>query len=381
MFYDTIIIGAGASGCMCALMTKNKNFAVIDKANKVAKKLLVTGNGRCNLTNLDIEDKFYNTQIKKYVDKFSLNDTLEFFKSLGLVLSYEEGRVYPLSNSAKSVVDVIDNQFVKRQIPVYLEHTVTKIEHKDNVFYIQTDKNDFSCRRLVVASGGNSVVDFLKENNIKFRDFCPSLCSIKTGSTRNLANVRVHDALLTVSNGVESKSERGEVLFKESGISGIVAFNLSSFYARNNNFNGKLYIDLLPDISEKEVFNLLTDRKTLCLPIPQFFDGLFVRDLGYEILNRVKIDEKRTSDKLTDIEIANLSKLIKKLAFEVKGFYPNNQVYSGGVFLDALDESLQCKTLSNLFFCGEVCDVDGICGGYNLQWAWTSGAIVGRAIE
>ena len=120
MFYDTIIIGAGASGCMCALMTKNKNIAVIDKANKVAKKLLVTGNGRCNLTNLDIEDKFYNTQIKKYWDKFNINDTLEFFKSLGLVLSYEEGRVYPLSNSAKSVVDVIDNQFAKKQITVSL---------------------------------------------------------------------------------------------------------------------------------------------------------------------------------------------------------------------------------------------------------------------
>ena len=106
-----------------------------------------------------------------------------------------------------------------------------------------------------------------------------------------------------------------------------------------------------------------------------------MRELGYEILNRVKIDEKRTSDKLTDNEIESLSKVIKKLAFEVKGFYPNNQVYSGGVCLDALDESLQCKTLPNLFFCGEVCDVEGICGGYNLQWAWTSGAIVGRAIE
>lgn len=125
---------------------------------------------------------------------------------------------------------------------------------------------------------------------------------------------------------------------------------------------------------------MLVARKNLNVKISNFFDGLFVNQIAYEILNRSKVDENRSSIKLSEKEIQSFVKIIKHLDFAIKGFYNNNQVYSGGVELDALTDDLECKNIENLYFCGEICDVDGECGGFNLQWAWTSGFIVGSKI-
>lgn len=376
--FDTIILGGGASGSMCALASKNKNIAIIDKESKIAKKLLVTGNGRCNLTNKFITSGFYNRNIDFYLKRFNHNDSLEFFKNLGLLCySDEEGRIYPISNSAKSVVSVIENSLNKRNIKYFLENVIQNIEIKKDKFYITTDKNQFSCNKLVVATGKSELLDKL---NVKYREFNPSLCSLKTNSTRLLNNIRVHNAKVVGTCNGKQKSDVGEILFKESGISGIALFNISTLFARSGNFKGKIIIDLLPNISKEELNSYLLQRRTLDEVIPNFFDGMFSKEIAYEILNRTKVNENKSSLFLTDDEIERLTYNIKNLDFNVKGYYPNNQVFSGGVNLDDLDENLQHKKFSNLYFCGEICDVDGECGGYNLQWAWTSGYIVGNNI-
>lgn len=379
--FDTIILGAGASGVMCALNSYNKNIAIIDKNNKLGKKLAVTGNGRCNLTNLNTSSIYYNANIDKYLKRFDVEATLAFFKSIGL-LTYNdnEGRVYPLSNSAKSVIDVIGNAISKKNISTFLEHEIMSITYKDKKFYIETNKENFECEKLVVATGGNSLNEFLNLYEIKHRKTHPSLCALKTTSTRNLENVRISDVEITLENESDKKIERGEILFKDSGISGISIFNLSTLLARKGDYSGKLIIDLLPFLSEKELYDLLVARKNLNVKISNFFDGLFVNQIAYEILNRSKVDENRSSIKLSDKEIQSFVKIIKHLDFAIKGFYNNNQVYSGGVELDALTDDLECKNIENLYFCGEICDVDGECGGFNLQWAWTSGFIVGSKI-
>lgn len=379
--FDTIILGAGASGVMCALNSYNKNIAIIDKNNKLGKKLAVTGNGRCNLTNLNTSSIYYNANIDKYLKRFDVEATLAFFKSIGL-LTYNdnEGRVYPLSNSAKSVIDVIGNAINKKNISIFLEHEIMSITYKDKKFYIETNKENFECEKLVVATGGNSLNEFLNLYKIKHRKTHPSLCALKTTSTRNLENVRISDVEITLENESDKKIERGEILFKDSGISGISIFNLSTLLARKGDYSGKLIIDLLPFLSEKELYDLLVARKNLNVKISNFFDGLFVNQIAYEILNRSKVDENRSSIKLSDKEIQSFVKIIKHLDFAIKGFYNNNQVYSGGVELDALTDDLECKNIENLYFCGEICDVDGECGGFNLQWAWTSGFIVGSKI-
>lgn len=374
--FETIVVGGGASGCLCALAS-DKKVTIIEKDNKLAKKLLVTGNGRCNLTNLQVDDKYYNTSIKKYLSVFDNKKTLDFFNDLGLVsYSDEQGRVYPISNSAKSVQQIIVNRLSKTT--PFINDTITSIKKEGENFVLTGNNDSYSCKKLVLACAKCELLDGLK---IKYKVFSPSLCSLKTQSTRNLNNIRVDNVKVSAENNFgQKKSEIGEVLFKESGLSGIVIFNISSLFARQGSFCGKVTIDLLPSLSKSQLLQLLEKRKGLDVLVSDYFDGLFVKEIAYEILNRLKLNENRSCKELNESEILRIAKTIKNLSFDVKGFYPNNQVYSGGVCLDDLDEKLQHKKVKNLYICGELCDVDGECGGYNLQWAWTSGYIVGKSI-
>lgn len=376
--FDTIILGGGASGCMCALISKNKNIAIIDKESKIAKKLLVTGNGRCNITNLNMDSKFYNKDISMYLKRFNNEKSLDFFKKLGL-LTYadEQGRVYPISNTAKSVVNVFENAFKKLNTKFFLENEIKKVEQINDKFVITTDKNQFLCNKLVVATGKNEFIDML---NIKYNQFYPSLCSLKTNNTHNLNNVRIRNVQITAYCNNKTKRDCGEILFKESGISGISIFNVSTLFAREKNYNGKISIDLMPNIDKENLIKYLMKRREIDVEISYFFDGMLAREIAYEILNRAQINENKSSLQLTTFEIKKFANYIKNLEFVVKGFYENNQVSSGGIDLQDLDYNLQHKKTKNLYFCGEICDVDGECGGYNLQWAWTSGFIVGNII-
>lgn len=343
---------------------------------------MATGNGKCNLTNKNVLNENYNQNIQTYLNRFNSAQTLDFFKKIGLETYFDEqGRAYPLSNSAKSVVDVLKNEVEKRKINVELDTEVTNIIKKQDDFILDTTKGNFSCKKLVIATGGNSMLKVLKLLNINFKAFSPSLVALKAKSSKNLANIKLNNVKVTASNTFgQSRSEVGEVLFKENGISGICIFNLSTIFSRVNNYKGIISLDLLPNLDYEEVYNLLFQRKQLNLSINKFFDGLFVREIAYEILNRVKIDENRSSLALSNNEIHYFTKQIKIMQFEVVDCYQNNQVFSGGVDLQDLSLNLESKKCKNLYLCGEICDVDGICGGYNLQWAWTSGKIVGESL-
>ncbi len=379
-YYEVIIIGCGASGIMCALKSKQKNIAIIDSNTKPAKKILVTGNGRCNLTNINLTSKHYNVNIDKFLNKFDVNKTLSFFNSLGLeTYSDDESRVYPISNCAKSVVDVLVNKLDKF-INLILGKQVTSIKKENNLFIIEAEDELFSCKKLVIATGGNSK-SILEQLKIDYCPFIPSLVALKSNSVKDLNGIKVSNVLVTCVNSLgQSKSEKGEVLFKEGGLSGIVIFNMSSLFSRINNFKGKILIDLLPQISEQSLIAKLNNRKILNVKLDKFFVGFFQNAIANEIFKQAKINTNINSLNLTDIQIKCLVKVIKNLSFSVDGCFDNNQIFSGGVALENLNENLCSKKDSNLFFAGEVCNVDGECGGYNLQWAWTSGSIVGESL-
>lgn len=385
--FDIIILGAGASGCICALTASKtgKSILIIDKMTKAGKKLMATGNGRCNLTNLNMypSEKYFNRNISCFLNRFNEVQTILFFDKLGLMTyADEEGRVYPFSNSAKSVIDVINNGLSKnKNISISLENEILNTEKQNDIFVVSTSKGEFSCNQLVVASGGKCAEGILKNFGLKTKEFTPSLVALKTQSTRNLDGVRISNAKLQAICENEKFCETGEVLFKDSGVSGIVAFNASTIFARKNNFNGEINIDLMPDVSHDKLKQILLKRKELKVKISNFFDGMFVSQVGFCILNLTKIEnEERLCCTLTEKEIEQFAKHIKNFAFKVKGHYENNQVHSGGVLIEELTENLESQKIKNLFFCGEVCDVDGKCGGYNLQWAWTSGYIVGESL-
>ncbi len=378
--YKTVIIGCGAAGCMCALSIKSKKVAIIDKVTKPFKKILVTGNGRCNLTNLNTASEKYNCNIDKYLDKFDVKQTLMFFEKLGLEwFADDEGRVYPLSNQAKSVQDVVVNK-LNEKADLYLGQSVVDIQRVNDKYVVKTEQESFCCDNVVVATGGNAMGEVLASLNIKTKQFNPSLVALKCNNLKDLNGVRADNVKVTLSSCGITKSEIGEVLFKDQGVSGIAVFNMSTVLARCGNYAGKISIDLMPNIEHCQLVKKLKARSNLDVNLDKMFVGMFNNALSNEIFRQAKTNTNKPSTKLTDQEAESLAKVIKNLTFDISGYYDNNQVFSGGVELKQLTDNLMLKQYQGLYFVGEVCDVDGECGGYNLQWAWTSGHIVGDSL-
>ncbi len=373
------IIGGGASGVICSIFASKKNDVTLFCCDdKVGKKLLVTGNGKCNITNLKNFDMAYNTDITKYLKKFDQMQTIKFFSNLGLVTySDQEQRVYPFSNSASSVIDVLNNKLKKCGVDVKLNEEVICVEQLKNKFKITTTLQSYIYDKVVVSVGSNNKL--LEQLHIKYKPFSPSLVSLKTKEdTHSLAGLRLSNVEVVLNLNNKKIFEKGEVLFKDKGISGICIFNLSAYLARQNNYNASISIDMMPSYTHEKLLNLLQERlKCDFHNAKEFMQGFFNEKINNNILKTCKI---KNEDKITEKNICQLAKAIKQLKFNVIGHYENNQVKSGGILLENLTAALQYKYVNNLFFTGEIIDVDGICGGYNLQWAWTSGKIVGENI-
>ncbi len=377
--FDVIILGAGASGMMCASTIKRKKVAVVDQAKNAAKKIMVTGNGRCNLGNNSISSKFYNRNIDSFLKQFSEIETAKFFSDLGLVTYVDdEGRIYPISNSAKSVMDILE--YGARKASFFLGERIKNIKKEGTSFVVNLETKIITSPKIVVATGGGSD-EILKMLKVPYKEFVPSLVSLKSKQTRDLNGTRVSNVLVKATNAFgKTRSEKGEVLFRENGLSGIVIFNLSTLYARSGRFEGKVEIDLLPDLSEQTLKDILRKRKSLEARLDKFFVGMFANSVANEIFKQSKLNTNAPCATLKENEILILANTIKNMQFNVCGALDNNQVFSGGVPLEDLDENLMHKKLQGAYFVGEICDVDGVCGGYNLQWAWTSGHIVGEEI-
>ena len=373
VIYDVVIVGAGASGVMCAIRAsqRGKRVLLIDGDLYPAKKLMVTGNGKCNLTNINMASKYFNQNIDDYLSRFDERRTLSFFNDLGLVTyTDEEGRVYPYFRTAKSVIDILNNKLQKNQIEFKMSEVVEDINKCHDHYTILTSKSEYLSKSVVLSTGSFVESNIISKFDIALKTFNPSLCALKCESFKRLSGVRLSDVEVTAICNGKSKADRGEVLFKDEGLSGIVIFNLSSLFARAGIYKGKIIINLMPDFSREEIVKMLHSR----MGENDIFKGWFHDEVASIILKKsgvLKIN-KSNIDKIVDAII--------HLEFSIDGYYPNNQVHSGGVLLSSLTNNLESKEYKGLYFCGEIVDVDGECGGYNLQWAWTSGAIVGDCV-
>lgn len=372
------IIGAGASGLVAGLCaSKNNDVTIYCADEKIGKKILVTGNGKCNLTNIKGFDTAYNQDVSKFFEKISNLDIIKFFNNLGLEIYVdEEGRVYPLSNSAQSVVEVLTNALAKDNVNIKFE----KVEDikTDNRFNVITNLSNEEYDKVIIATGSENVL--LDKMKIKYKPFSPSLVALKTKeNTKELSGLRLTNVKVTLDVDNKKYTECGEVLFKDKGLSGICIFNISAYLARKNNFNAKIYIDLLPKFTYENVVIMLTNRLKLNFKnISEFMTGLFNKKINKYLLKNLNLDEQKNINELNSNIIEKIAKIIKNLPFNVVGYYENNQVKSGGVRLCDLTENFEYKEIKNLYFIGEVVDVDGLCGGYNLSWAFVSAMLAGE---
>ncbi len=394
MLWDVAIIGAGMSGLVSAIEVKRnypeKQVVIFERLEKVGKKILATGNGRCNLDNLTANEEDYNNPafVSFALDQFLPQSNLDFWKSLGLLtVSDSEGRVYPRSNSASSVLDALRFETEKLGIKIVFEEV--KILKKEKNFFI----NNHEAKTVIVACGGcsspsqgsdGSGFEFLKKLGHKITSLSPSLVQITTDTkfVKALKGVRVKGSLTLENNGRKAGFSEGEILFADYGLSGIATMDLSRFLARMGNpQNAKIFLDMITDMTVEEIAEYLLKRQKQnpSLESENLLTGILPKALVKAILKKCNVFPGEEIKNLTQKDFENIAKFSKSFEFKVTGTKGFNfsQVTSGGVDLREVDEkTLMSKKIKGLYFCGEVLDVDSRCGGFNLHWAVSSGRLV-----
>ena len=320
----------------------------------------------------------------KFLNRFNTNNVVEFFDSIGLTSSAdEEGRLYPTSNLSSSVLDVMLNKLINNNVEILTQTKVESIIKNNNGYLLETTNGQFGCKNVVIACGNAVTSKMFSELNLDFVELTKSLCALKVSNKVNELNgIRLSNVKVSINVNDFSYSEVGELLFKDQGLSGICIMNLSALLARQKQHKAQVVVNMLPDLTQLQLIKTLKSRKQNLknLVASKFFVGWFHKNVGYELLKRANISNEKSVAEFTDADINNLAQVMQNLTFNVVGVYDNNQVYSGGVKLTELDNNLQSLKHKNFYVCGEACNVDGLCGGYNLQWAWTSGKIVGETI-
>lgn len=373
---DICIIGGGAAGMTAAICAKEQNqeldIVILEKKSQPGKKILASGNGKCNLSNTNCED---------------YRETLNFFQRLGVITRVDgEGRIYPYTEEAVTVRDALVRKIDALGISLFTEVKVTAVERQEKAFAVKTSAGDFAAGKVLIACGGKSGPAFgttgdgykwARDLGHKVRKPIPALTAVDVKEdVSSLAGVRAKGRVRLKHSDKEIFEESGEIQFTKTGLSGICVFNLSSFLlipdgkTVDNGFDDyRIYVDFFPKGGDIE--GMLRDRES---------GGFHGKDL-LKFLVRDPIAEEIYARSGGDVHEA--AKLLRGFVFaphKVKG-WDFAQVTKGGVSLDEIDaETMESKLVSGLFFAGEITDYDGPCGGYNLQNAWRTGIKAGRAM-
>ncbi len=400
------IVGGGASGMCAAIELMNKvtdkqdvEVTVFEKMTRVGKKLLVTGNGRCNITNMNAARSGYrgDTEFAKTaLNKFTPENNIEFFNALGLYTRTEEdGRVYPLSNQASAVLDALRFEcerlgvkFVCDYRAVHLKEAVTPFSRK--IVINNRDRFDY----VIVAAGGKAAkihgtdgdsYDLLKMLGHTVTPIAPALVSLNCSDfTKSLKGIRSICGVTLLIDGNPEYENFGEVQFTDYGLSGIPIMQLSRFVSMSPSNNIQIELDLTPDFSKEKLYEYLVSRREKDLGLCEnMLSGIINKQLCIVIMKECGIPANKRINTLTDSEINSLLKILKCWAINVKNSrsFEYAQVTAGGVKCCEFDpETMESKLVKSVYCCGEALDIDGDCGGYNLQWAWSSGRTAGRSI-
>lgn len=404
MFHEIIVIGAGASGIMAAITAKDRgeDVAILESKSRIGNKILSTGNGRCNITNKNIDFCRYHSKnthfFESVLNSFTLEDTINFFNSLGLpITTLENGRMYPLSLQASSVLDILKMAIEDRNIPVYLNSKVTNIIFNKKSFKIHCNEEIYDCNKLILCTGGKSAPNmgsdgsgFTLCKNLGHNIIppLPGLVQLKLSYNhlKALSGVKFNGYVYIVVDNKIQKKEYGEILFTDYGISGPPILEISRIASCNlfNKKSVKIKIDMLPDFEEKDLVKFLENRWGTFgyRSIFDSFIGVINKKIIPILLRESLVEDiHKSCSELNWQEKKNICHFLKSWEFTVydTNSFKNSQVTCGGVDTSQVNNiTLESKKIKNLYLAGEVLDVDGDCGGFNLQWAWSSGFAAGK---
>ena len=392
------IIGAGASGMAAALAAAERadnQVILMERQARVGRKLSATGNGRCNLTNLHAMEGGYHGNSPEFSQTarnvFDVEATLEWFRSMGLfTVAEESGRVYPYSDQANSVVDVLRFALEKSNIQLRTGFEVVKVKRTEVGFCIESNEEAVFCDKVIVACGGlagtklgGSMAGYklLRSLGHKCTKLRPTLVQLKSswGGCVSLKGVRANCHAAIYYDGTLHAESTGELQFTEYGLSGPVMFEVSRDACQGaGEWTCKL--DFLPDTEESVLNAELLRRRQTHWKAEDLLTGILHNRLGRVLTQAVGISGYVPIAQLEEYEIAAVARAVK--GFEVSLTEPlgmdSAQVTAGGIVTDEFDPAtMESKLVPGLYVCGEVLDIDGDCGGYNLQWAWSSGRMAG----
>lgn len=386
------IIGGGASGIFSAIHLKqlfnnNIDITIYEKNTRIGKKILASGNGKCNLSNESkLESNIYNNEFAiEIYNKFPPKKLREFLEKLGLLTKTDQMmRIYPQTESSNSVLDLLLLHLNNYSVNICTEQTVKNIIKQNNKYLVKTQFDEKLFDYVIISTGSkassklgsnNEGYDLLKKLNINVTNLTPGLVGIKTNKqdVSTLSGIRQKSCVKLLDNNKIVFEELGEVQFKDEGISGIVIMNASSIIARNKD-NLKLVLDFLPNYSEEELIKKLKE-------ISNFNSNMSLKDLTHGILPKM-LANKICEMLKNNLNIESFVKLAKNYNVSINGTYgfDNAQICVGGINLSEINENLELKKHPNIYTTGEVIDIDGLCGGYNLQFAFASAYVATLAI-
>ncbi len=389
------IIGAGASGLCAAIEAKSANpnieITVFERMQKSGKKLLATGNGRCNFTNSDLSLKhFYgNNEFLRTILSSEFADIKEFFRNLGVLSYEEEGRIYPRSQQASTIKETLLKAVESQGITVRTEAPVNHIAKKNNRFSV----NDEYFDGVVLCGGGKAAAVHGSDGSCyklaesfghKLTPLYPALCGlvINDKDLNLLKGVRAEGEARLYSDGKLSGSESGEIQFTDKAISGIPVMNLS--HLCENKRGLKISIDFCTELDENALFNHIKQGITNSpdLEFETILNGIVNLKLGFAVMNRSGIKPQTKCSSLKDFQIKETVKQLKNFEISIKSTkgFDSAQVTKGGIKTNEVSpDTMMSEKAEGLFLCGEILDIHGDCGGYNLHLAFTTGRIAGHS--
>ena len=396
------VIGGGAAGMMAAITAAREGVKVtiLEHKDRIGKKILSTGNGRCNFTNTYQTPACYRSDNRDFawniIQKFNVEKTISFFKELGIYPKDRNGYLYPYSDQAAAILEVLQIEIAKLDICVMTEINVLDIQPVKRGIRVTTDKKTITVDSVILACGSKAApvtgsdgsgYQLAKLLGHRIVPVLPSLVQLRCAEKfyKSISGVRVQGTVEIYADDISLASDTGEIQLTNYGISGIPIFQVSRYAAKAiyQKQSVTAVLNFMPDMNKDEFLSFLQERITLCphKTLDEFFIGIFPKKLCELWIRLSRLPKEMRVSDLSGEQLEKLVLLIQHLRTHITetNAFEQAQICCGGVDTTEMNpDTLESNYVQGIYFAGELLDVDGICGGYNLQWAWSSGFVAGK---